>query len=47
MIEKFKLLTMVEFEDVLRSIFRDDEWMLIAVGVALGLAVGFLHAYIA
>ena len=47
MIEKFKLLTMAEFEDVLRSIFRDDEWMLIAVGVALGLAVGFLHVYIA
>jgi uncharacterized membrane protein YheB (UPF0754 family) len=46
MIDKFKLLTMAEFEDVLRSVFREDEWMLIAVGVALGLAVGFLHFYI-
>lgn len=45
MVEKFRLLNNAEFEDILRSIFRDDEWILIAVGVALGLVVGLIHAY--
>ncbi len=29
-----------EFEEMLRPAFQEDEWMLIAVGAALGLAVG-------
>ncbi|MBN1363690.1 MAG: DUF445 family protein [Syntrophaceae bacterium] len=45
MIENMRRLTNAQFEDILRSIFKEDEWILIAVGVALGLVVGFIHAY--
>jgi uncharacterized membrane protein YheB (UPF0754 family) len=45
MVKKFGLLSNTEFEDILRSIFKEDEWLLIAVGGVLGLLVGFLHAY--
>ena len=33
-----------EFETVLRSIFHEDEWILIALGGVLGTAIGTLHA---
>lgn len=45
MIEKFGLLTTAEFESVLRDIFKDDEWILIAVGTALGFLIGCIQAY--
>jgi uncharacterized membrane protein YheB (UPF0754 family) len=33
-----------EFETVLRSIFQEDEWILIALGGVLGTAIGTLQA---
>lgn len=37
-------LSKPEFERLLRGLFEQDEWILIAIGGALGLAVGFLQA---
>lgn len=34
----------VEFEDVLHTCFKQDEWMLIAVGAVVGLVAGLLQA---
>ncbi len=34
------------FEGMLRPAFEEDEWMLIAVGAALGLAVGFFQLFV-
>jgi uncharacterized membrane protein YheB (UPF0754 family) len=34
----------VQFETVLRSIFQEDEWILIALGGVLGAAIGTLQA---
>jgi ElaB/YqjD/DUF883 family membrane-anchored ribosome-binding protein len=31
---------------MLHPVFQEDEWKLIAVGGALGLAIGFLQAYV-
>ncbi len=39
--ERLERLPPDEFEDMLRPAFREDEWMLIAVGAALGFLVGF------
>jgi len=40
---KLKDLTADEFEGMLRPAFQEDEWILIAVGGVLGLAVGFFQ----
>jgi uncharacterized membrane protein YheB (UPF0754 family) len=37
-------LSKPEFERLLRGLFEQDEWILIAIGGALGLCVGFLQA---
>jgi uncharacterized membrane protein YheB (UPF0754 family) len=37
-------LSKPEFERLLRGLVEQDEWILIAIGGALGLAVGFLQA---
>ncbi len=34
------------FEGMLRPAFEEDEWMLIAVGAALGMAVGFFQLFV-
>lgn len=41
--ERLAALPPDQFEDMLRPAFREDEWMLIAVGAALGFAVGVLQ----
>jgi len=38
-------LSSAEFERVLHPIFEEDEWILIAVGAALGLAAGFFQLF--
>ncbi|HEX9681891.1 MAG TPA: hypothetical protein VGA13_02315 [Acidimicrobiales bacterium] len=38
--ERMRMLTPDEFAELLRSAFKEDEWQLIAVGAALGLAAG-------
>ena len=38
--ERLRSLSPSEFEDMLRPAFKEDEWILIAVGAALGFAVG-------
>lgn len=40
---KMKTLSMEEFEGLLRPAFQQDEWILIAVGAALGFLVGELQ----
>jgi len=35
-----------EFEALLHPVFKEDEWKLVAVGGALGAAVGLLQAYL-
>jgi|SRR5271166_3370859 len=42
--ERMKLLSAVEFEELLRPAFRDDEKTVIAVGAILGFLVGELQA---
>ncbi|MGK5095182.1 DUF445 domain-containing protein [Deltaproteobacteria bacterium TL4] len=41
--EKMQSLTPTEFEDLLHPAFKEDEWILIAVGGLLGLGVGFFQ----
>lgn len=43
---KMQELTEEEFEALLRPAFQQDEWMLIAVGAALGFLVGELQVFI-
>jgi uncharacterized membrane protein YheB (UPF0754 family) len=43
---KLAALSKPEFERLLRGLFEQDEWILITIGGALGLAVGFLQAAI-
>ena len=43
MIDKFAVLTGEEFEQLLRPIFHEDEWVLIMIGAVLGGAVGFVQ----
>lgn len=44
--EKMRRLTVDEFEALLRPAFQQDEWILIAVGAALGFLVGELQVHI-
>ena len=32
-----------EFEDVLHSVFKEDEWLLILVGALLGMGAGWVQ----
>ena len=43
---KMRELTPAEFESLLRPAFQQDEWILIAVGAALGLLVGELQVLV-
>jgi uncharacterized membrane protein YheB (UPF0754 family) len=40
MIEKMADLTAIEYENLLRPAFRDDEWLVIVLGATLGFLVG-------
>jgi uncharacterized membrane protein YheB (UPF0754 family) len=42
--ERLTAMDKVQFETVLRSIFQEDEWILIALGGVLGAAIGTLQA---
>ncbi|PCJ42369.1 MAG: hypothetical protein COA99_08235 [Moraxellaceae bacterium] len=44
--ERMQAMTSEEFQDLLRPAFQEDEWILIAVGGALGLAAGFGQLFI-
>lgn len=46
LVEKLKLMTPEEFEGVLRPVFQQDEWKLIAVGAVLGFLVGELQVHL-
>lgn len=46
LVTKMQQLTEEEFEGLLRPAFQQDEWMLIAVGAALGFLVGELQVFI-
>lgn len=43
LISRLQNLTPLQFEGMLRPAFEEDEWILIAVGAALGLAVGWFQ----
>ncbi|MCG6162269.1 DUF445 domain-containing protein, partial [Leptospira bandrabouensis] len=43
--QKMKALPPVDFEDVLRTVFKEDELLLILVGAALGAIVGLGQAF--
>jgi uncharacterized membrane protein YheB (UPF0754 family) len=43
---KLKAMPKLEFERLLRGIFEQDEWILIAIGGALGTAVGLLQGLV-
>lgn len=43
MIEKMAELTAIEYENLLRPAFRDDEWLVIVLGATLGFLVGELQ----
>jgi uncharacterized membrane protein YheB (UPF0754 family) len=43
MIEKMAELTPLEYENLLRPAFRDDEWLVIVLGATLGFLVGELQ----
>lgn len=43
--EKMKLLSSEQFENLLHPIFEEDEWKLVLMGGALGLAIGLLQAF--
>lgn len=45
-IDRLAALPADRFESMLRPAFEEDEWMLIAVGAALGLAVGFFQLFV-
>ena len=42
---KMTSLPSAEFEAILHPVFKEDEWKLIAVGGALGVAIGCLQAF--
>jgi uncharacterized membrane protein YheB (UPF0754 family) len=42
-VERMRQLTPLEFEQLLRPAFRQDEWKLIAVGAIIGGLVGELQ----
>ena len=43
---KLKAMPKLEFERLLRGIFEQDEWILIAIGGALGAGVGLLQGFL-
>jgi hypothetical protein len=43
---KMREVTPTEFESLLRPAFQQDEWILIAVGTALGFLVGELQVFL-
>lgn len=43
--ERMQAMTSEEFQDLLRPAFQEDEWILIVVGGALGLAAGFAQLF--
>ncbi len=45
-ITKMQELNEEEFEELLRPAFEEDEWILIAVGAALGFLVGEMQVQI-
>jgi uncharacterized membrane protein YheB (UPF0754 family) len=45
MISKFSELNAEQYEELLRPIFHEDEWILILVGAVLGGAVGFVQLW--
>jgi len=46
LVAKMQQLTPSQFEGLLRPAFQQDEWILIAVGAALGFLVGELQVFI-
>ena len=46
LVRKMQALTPEEFEGLLRPAFKEDEWMLIAVGAALGFIVGEMQVLV-
>jgi uncharacterized membrane protein YheB (UPF0754 family) len=46
LITKMQQLSPVEFVNMLRPVFKEDEWILIAVGAALGFSVGCLQVLV-
>ena len=46
LVSKMQEMTAEEFEGVLRPVFEQDEWKLIAVGAILGFLVGELQVFI-
>src|SRR3546814_15504755 len=43
---KMQKLTAEQFEGMLRPVFKEDEWILIAVGAVLGFLVGELQVFL-
>ena len=46
LVSRMKQMTPEEFEGVLRPVFEQDEWILIAVGAALGFLVGEFQVFV-
>ena len=44
--DKMSLLTPLQFEELLRPVFEEDEWKLIALGGVLGVGMGFTDVFI-
>ena len=44
--DKMSLLTPLQFEELLRPVFEEDEWKLIVLGGVLGVGIGFLQTYL-
>ena len=44
--DKLLALPVEDFEDMLHPVFKEDEWILIALGVVLGGLVGYLQWYL-
>ena len=42
--ERMREMSAQDFSDMLRSVVRQDEWLLIAHGAVLGIVGGALHA---
>ena len=40
------LLAPLQFEELLRPVFEEDEWKLIVLGGVLGVGIGFLQTYL-
>eukprot|EP00943_MAST-04B_sp_MAST-4B-sp1_P005450 g5450.t1 len=44
--DKMSLLTPLQFEELLRPVFEEDEWKLVVLGGVLGVGIGFLQTYL-